>query len=97
MKTGRIVQQWDEMSQEINRSMAKWREEHPKATLREIEKALDEHINRVRAKMLEGAALLSEAREWKVTEQGPVCPDRKVALEEAGRGMRSLQTQGEKM
>ena len=61
--------------------------------LREIEKKVDERLNQVRAK-IEGAALLSEAREWEETGQGAVCPDCKVALKDAGRGGRSLQTNG---
>lgn len=94
MKTDPVLQRWNEMSQEVNRSMIEWREQHPKATMREIEQAVDERIHQVRARMLEGAALLSEAREWEETAQGPVCPDCKVALKEAGRGERSLQTHG---
>ena len=88
------VKQWDRKSKEINRLMGEWRKQHPKATLREIEKAVDEHINQLRAKMIEGAALVSEVREWEKTEAGPVCPDCKVLLRGAGRGERSLQTNG---
>ncbi|MCJ7435590.1 MAG: hypothetical protein MUO77_19075 [Anaerolineales bacterium] len=36
--------------------MGEWREQHPKANLREIEKVLDERMTKLRAKVLEEAA-----------------------------------------
>lgn len=44
--------------------VAVWREGHAKASLREIEKALDEHIMKLRAQVLEDSAQWSEMREW---------------------------------
>ena len=96
MKTDKVIRGWNEKSEKANRRMAEWREQHPKATMREIEKAVDEQLNELRAKMIEEAALMSEAREWEETEEGPVCPECKVGLKGTGRGERSLQTHGGK-
>jgi hypothetical protein len=50
--------------------------QHPKATLKEIEAALDERLERLRAKMLEEAALLSQAQDWgERPGEAPACPE----------------------
>lgn len=94
MDTREIEKQWQESSAEVISGMAEWRMQHPKATLREIETELDERLARLRAKMLEDAALLSEAREWEAKAGAPHCPDCGVELEGGTQGERSLQTQG---
>ena len=45
-------QNWEALSHEILTGMREWRLQHPKATLREIELALDERWYRLRARML---------------------------------------------
>ena len=92
--TGKVAQRWTELSGEIISGMAEWRQQHPKATLREIEAALDERLERLRAKMLEETALLSDARTWQPSGEGPVCPDCGVRLKGQAAGTRDLQTQG---
>lgn len=94
MDTREIEKQWQEKSAEVITGMAEWRMQHPKATLREIETELDERLARLRAKMLEEAAMLSEAREWEEKVAGPNCPDCGVELEGRTKGERRLQTQG---
>jgi ribosomal protein S27AE len=74
--------------------MAEWRLQHGKATLREIEVELDRRLERVRAKLLEEAALMSQAREWEEQDGGPTCPDCGVVLKGRGKAERSLQTHG---
>lgn len=74
--------------------MADWRKQHPKATLREIEKALDERMLKLRAQVLEDAAQLSEMRVWTESEAVALCPDCQQALEFRMRGKRELQTHG---
>jgi hypothetical protein len=56
---------WEALSAEILTGMREWRLQHPKATLREIETALDEHFYRLRARMLQDLALQSNAADWK--------------------------------
>jgi hypothetical protein len=42
--------------------MKEWRIQRPKATLKEIEIALDERLGRLRARLIEDMALASSAR-----------------------------------
>jgi len=94
MEKRKAIKQWQKLSDETMQGMGEWREQNPKATLREIEKALDERIMKLRAKVLEEAAQLSEMRTWTESENVPVCPDCKKALEFRAKGKRELQTQG---
>ena len=52
-------QQWRELAEDVLTGMKEWRLQHPKATWREIEAALDERLSRVRARMLQDLALAS--------------------------------------
>jgi hypothetical protein len=47
-----VEARWRELSDEALTGMAEWRGPHPRATLSEIEAALDECLARVRARML---------------------------------------------
>ena len=40
--------QWDELAEEVLSGMKAWRLQHPKATLRQIEAALDERLGKMR-------------------------------------------------
>ena len=44
---------WNQLAHEVMSGMKEWRLQHPKATLREIEAALDERLGKMRARMLE--------------------------------------------
>ena len=57
-------QTWRALSDEVLTGMKEWRLQHPRATLSEIEAALDERLARLRARMLEDAALASAAADW---------------------------------
>ncbi len=52
---------WRELMEEVMTGMKEWRLAHPKATFKEIEAALDERLAKVRARMLQDAALASAA------------------------------------
>lgn len=67
--------QWDELAEEVLSGMKEWRLQHPKATLRQIEAALDERLGKMRARMLQDAALASAAADIKVAQvtERPVC------------------------
>ena len=94
MKSDEAVQRWQVLSDETMEGIGTWREQHPKATLREIEQALDERMMKLRAKVLEDAAQMSEMREWRLSEEVPVCPDCREALEFRMKGRREMQTHG---
>ncbi len=85
---------WRELAEDAITGMTEWRSEHPKATFREIETALDERLAKVRARMLEDAALASGARDITTAseEERPKCPKCGQPLEGRGKEKRSLTT-----
>ncbi len=88
-----LQERWQEQGEEAVAAVAQWRMAHPKATLAEIEQAVDEHMNRLRAQMIEQAAQASAVAESEVT-QGLVCEQCGQALQARGRARRRWQTQG---
>ena len=89
-------QTWHALSDEVLTGMKEWRLQHPRATLSEIEAALDERLARLRARMLEDAALASAAADWDAArgETAPVCPQCGASLKARGGHPRQLQTHG---
>ena len=88
---------WQGESQEMLTGMKEWRLQHPHATLKEIEMALDERWRHLRARMLEDAALASAAADWEeeVAEEQPCCPECGAKLKARGvQATRHLQTHG---
>jgi hypothetical protein len=85
---------WEEMSQEVITGMKEWRLQHPKATLSEIEQALDQRLANLRARMLEDLALASAAANPSAdTDQQPLlCPHCDEPLESRGQKVRHLKT-----
>ena len=84
---------WHAVSEEVMTGMKDWRVQHPKATFREIEGALDERLARLRARMLEDATLVSRATDWDDTDADrPVCPQCGTVLQPRGRETRTLTT-----
>jgi len=91
------IKKWSGMLEDVAEGMARWREENPKATLREIEKEMDRRWVRVRAGMVTDLAVESQAGDWKEIGkgEGPVCPECGTKLKaEGGKKERRLQTQG---
>ena len=86
---------WNESAEEVLSGMKEWRLQHPKATLREIEQALDQRLAKMRARMLQDAALASAAADIQRAQEAEraVCPECGVRLEEQGRPLRQLITQ----
>src|SRR5215472_11387739 len=87
---GRMNEEMDRteqaLSEEVLNGMKEWRLAHPKATLREIEQAVEERVNQLRARMLQDVALASAASDWtQDTEaQRPVCPECGTQLQARG-------------
>ncbi len=86
---------WHELTEDVITGMKEWRVQHPKATFREIEAALDERLARIRARMLEDAALLSRATEAQTEGSNAprTCPDCGTPLQPRGAQTRELVTQ----
>src|SRR6516162_1938819 len=55
---------WQALSEEVLTGMKEWRLAHPKATFREIEQAVEERVNRLKARMLQDVALASAESRW---------------------------------
>lgn len=71
--------------------------QHPHATLKEIEVAIDERLVVLRARMVADAALASAAAAWEqeVVAEQPICPQCGARLKHRGvRAARHLQTHG---
>ena len=82
------------LAEEVLSGMKEWRLQHPRATLREIEGALDERLGKMRARMLQDAALASGAANLK-GEEGTEqyrCPECGSELEERTVEVRRLLT-----
>jgi RNase P subunit RPR2 len=93
MKPEELQQNWKEQGEEALAAVAQWRVAHPKATLAQIEQAVDEQMNRLRAQLIEQAAQASAAASSEVS-QGLACEQCGQALQARGRARRRWQTQG---
>lgn len=94
MKTEEMQAGWKGMSEGILEGIAKWREQHPKATMREIEEEIDRQLSELRTKMISDTASQSGQADWKKGSRESVCPKCREPLEKKGKKKRKLQTQG---
>ncbi len=76
--------------------MTQWRKEHPKATWQEIEAAVDERINQLRAQLIEDVVQMGETEGWgqKPEAERPTCATCGKPLAMRGEHIRFIQTQG---
>ncbi len=86
---------WQPASREVIRVLKDWRRQHPKATLQEIEAALDEQLARLRAEMLRDLALTSSKADLTQTSpaERPTCPSCGAPLQAQGTQTRTLWTE----
>ncbi len=89
-----MSQQWQQSSQQASQSIAQWRAAHPEATLAEIEAAVDEQMNRLRARMIEEVAQASPLEQADAKQQARKCPQCGERMQARGKHQRRLQTQG---
>lgn len=85
---------WHTLTEDMISGMAEWRVQHPTATLREIEQAVDERLAGIRARLVEEAALRSRQADLTAlpTAERPVCPHGGTVLEARGKQTRRLTT-----
>ena len=90
---------WDELAEEVLSGMKEWRLQHPKSKLREIEAALDERLGKMRARMLQDAALASAAADLKAAQgtEAVHCRECGAVLVERAVSERELITQHERV
>jgi hypothetical protein len=76
--------------------MTQWRKEHPKATWAEIEAAVDEQINPLRAQLLEDLVGMGQSEDWskRPPEERPTCATCGRPLWARGEHTRYIQTTG---
>ena len=76
--------------------MSQWRKEHPHATWAEIEAAVDEPINQLRAQLIQDLVQMGETEDWsqKPQEERPTCATCGKPLWARGEQTRYLQTTG---
>jgi ribosomal protein S27AE len=91
-----IEGRWSGDAESVWSGVADWRAAHPQATFSEIEAALDERLNQLRARLLSDLALTSAAAEVSAAsaEERPRCARCGVMLEARGTSERTLLTQG---
>ena len=76
--------------------LTQWRKEHPKATWVEIEAAVDEQINQLRAQLLQDVVQMGESEDWrqKTEAERPTCATCGKPLWARGKQTRYVQTTG---
>lgn len=86
---------WQGVAEAVMKGMKEWRIEHPRATFREIERALDEHMAKLRVQMLADAAMASAAAEITNGEgrEQVRCPECGQEVEARGKQERLLTSQ----
>ena len=102
MKAKKNTRQRSEQMQQVSAGlrdvlgMTQWRKEHPKATWAEIEAAVDERINQLRAQLIQDVVQMGENKEWREMpqEERPRCATCGKPLWARGEQTRYLQTNG---
>jgi hypothetical protein len=91
-----IEQRWAGDAESVWSGMADWRAAHPTATLSEIEAALDERLNRLRARRLADLAVASTAADVRAASRAerPRCEGCGTVLQARGPSDRGLVTPG---
>jgi hypothetical protein len=87
---------WQQINAEVLAEMTTWRRAHPRATLTEIEQAMDQRLAQARARLFRQLAQDTPATDWHSAppEQQPTCPDCGVPVRPNGTFPRQVQTQG---
>lgn len=85
---------WRQVSEEVIAGIQEWRQQHPQATLQEIESAVDARLAELRVRMLQDAAMASPSTD--VTQMHgpdrPRCPHCGAAVEPRGPRERQVTT-----
>ncbi len=102
MKAKKNTRQRSEQIEQVSAGLrdmlgiTQWRKEHPKATWAEIEAAIDEQINQVRAQVIQDVVQMEESEEWSEIpeEERPRCMACGKPLWARGKQTRWVQTNG---
>lgn len=90
-----LESRWQPVSHQVIHEMREWRRQHPRATFKEIETALDEQLARLRAQMLQDTALTSPSADLPTLRdtERPRCPHCGTRLTAQGTETRTLVTE----
>lgn len=90
---------WEDLYQEASEATRRWRREHKRATLTEIEETVDQELARVRAQMIQDLAMASEMADVRsmAREERPKCPQCGRPAVANGRQKRRLTTDQEQV
>jgi hypothetical protein len=96
MKNESMDHKWRALSEEILFGLKAWREQHPKATLLEIEEEVSRQMSRLGAQVIQDAAQSSPAADWtsQPSTEAPHCQQCGTALVSRGKRRRQLQGSG---
>jgi RNase P subunit RPR2 len=88
--------QWEPEIMAMLTGLREWRAAHPHATFAEIEAAVDDRLDELRARMVEEAAQASRAASLREVPEAerPRCPDCGQTLVERNRARRTLTVRG---
>lgn len=94
MMDGDVQAKWRVLADEVWLGVAEWRAAHPRATFAEIERAVDERIAGIRARVLTDVVLASARRDLAGQEEGerPRCRECSGELQARGQHARELTT-----
>jgi YgiT-type zinc finger domain-containing protein len=97
MDADRLFTQLHRESEEILTGLREWRTAHPTATFAEIQAAVDERVDRLRATLLQEVALASAAAEGaeRTTMERPACAACGERMTPRGTRERTLTVQGD--
>lgn len=86
---------WAHVAEDVLTGFRAWRDQHPTATLTEIEQALDERWAVARARLLQDAALASAVVDLAREPRRPTCPQCGTLMHADGMETRRLTTTGD--
>lgn len=85
--------EWQKVLDEILSGLAEWRQQHPKATFRDIEQETMRRMAALQARLMSDLAHVSEATTW-TDETTMVCPACGAEMRPDGQRTRHLQGPG---
>src|SRR5262245_32510460 len=83
---------WQRLAEEAWAGVADWRAQHPRATLRDIEDAVDERLADLRARLVQDVALASARADPGTSGERPRCPACGAPMRLEGTRARRLRT-----
>jgi YgiT-type zinc finger domain-containing protein len=86
--------EWRKLVAEITSGMREWVDQHPKATLAEIERETMQHMAQLQARMMEDILRAKAADQRGTAGETVVCPECGAQMHDRGERERHLQAQG---